>query len=48
VRDREPCAPERVRTLCGAVAGTWQALMDNPQHANFVAALRTLGMERAA
>ncbi|HET7556715.1 MAG TPA: beta-N-acetylhexosaminidase [Rhodanobacteraceae bacterium] len=48
VRGREPCAPERVRTLCGAVASTWQALMDNPQHANFVAALRTLGMERAA
>ncbi|HET6912773.1 MAG TPA: beta-N-acetylhexosaminidase [Rhodanobacteraceae bacterium] len=48
VRHREPCAPERVRTLCGAVASTWQALMDNPQHANFVAAVRTLGMERAA
>lgn len=48
VRGREPCAPERVRTLCGAVASTWQALMDNPQHANFVAAVRTLGMERAA
>jgi beta-N-acetylhexosaminidase len=48
VRDREPCAPDRVRTLCGTVAATWQALMDNPQHANFVAALQTLGMERAA
>jgi beta-N-acetylhexosaminidase len=48
VRGREPCAPERVSTLCGTVAGTWQALMDNPQHSNFVAALQTLGMERAA
>jgi beta-N-acetylhexosaminidase len=48
VRGREPCAPERVRALCGTVAATWQALMDNPQHANFVAALQTLGMERAA
>lgn len=48
VRGREPCSPGRVRTLCGAVAGTWQALMDNPQHANFVAALRTLDVERAA
>jgi beta-N-acetylhexosaminidase len=48
VRHREPCAPERVRMLCGAVAGTWQALMDNPQHANFVAALHTLGGGDAA
>ena len=49
VRGREPCAPERVRALCGAVAGSWQALMDNPQHADFVAALRTLdAQERAA
>jgi beta-N-acetylhexosaminidase len=48
VRGREPCAPESVRTLCGAVAATWQSLMDNPQHAHFVAALCTLGMERAA
>jgi len=47
VRGRDPCAPERVRKLCGAVAGTWQSLMDNPQHASFVAALRELGGERA-
>ncbi|MGN6313715.1 MAG: beta-N-acetylhexosaminidase [Rhodanobacteraceae bacterium] len=48
VRGRGPCSPGRVRTLCGAVAGTWQALMDNPQHANFIAALRTLDVEPAA
>jgi len=48
VGGREPCATARVQTLCGAVASTWQSLMDNPQHGQFVAALRTLGMERAA
>jgi len=46
VRTREPRTSARVRTLCGAVASTWQSLMDNPQHRTFVSALHTL--ERAA
>jgi len=48
VRGREPCATARVQTLCGAVAGTWQSLMDNPQHGQFVAALRTLDSRERA
>lgn len=48
VRAREPCAPERVATLCGSVAGSWTSLMDNPQHGDFVAALHALDGEHIA
>ncbi|MEO6968547.1 MAG: beta-N-acetylhexosaminidase [Rhodanobacteraceae bacterium] len=47
VRARAPCAPGRLSALCGAVASTWESLRDNPQHAAFAAALRTLENESA-
>lgn len=42
VHGRAPCAPDKVATLCGSVAETWQALQDDPQHARYVAALGSL------
>ncbi|TAN03529.1 MAG: beta-N-acetylhexosaminidase [Rhodanobacteraceae bacterium] len=48
VRGREPCAPEKIASLCGSVAETWQSLQDDPQHARYVAALRTLAAPEAA
>jgi beta-N-acetylhexosaminidase len=30
-----PCDPQRVATLCGKVASTWSALLDNPQRDRF-------------
>lgn len=39
----EPCKPERVSTLCGGVAGNWQALIDNPQRDRFIARITALG-----
>jgi beta-N-acetylhexosaminidase len=42
VRGREPCARAKISTLCGSVAADWNALLDDPQHARYVAALRSL------
>ncbi|HWG67083.1 MAG TPA: beta-N-acetylhexosaminidase [Rhodanobacteraceae bacterium] len=42
VRDRVPCAQEKIATLCGTVAQDWDALSSDPQHARYVAALATL------
>ncbi len=42
VRGREPCAPERVAHLRGEVAGSWDALQDNPQRDHFLARLQEL------
>lgn len=42
VRDREPCAGDKVASLCGSVAPGWEALLDDPQHARYVAALASL------
>jgi beta-N-acetylhexosaminidase len=41
-RHAEPCAPEKVAALQGAVAQTWQALADNPQRNDFVARVTAL------
>lgn len=41
-RQHAPCAPERLARLQGAVAPTWQALLDNPQRDLFIARLRAL------
>ncbi|TAM94957.1 MAG: beta-N-acetylhexosaminidase [Rhodanobacteraceae bacterium] len=48
VRGRVPCAAEKVATLCGSVAEGWEALLDDPQHARYIAALRTLAAPEAA
>lgn len=48
VRGRAPCAADKVATLCGSVAETWQALQDDPQHARYVAALATLTAPQVA
>lgn len=42
VRGREPCDPERVAALRGAVAGTWESLVDNPQRDRFIARVTAL------
>ena len=42
VRGREPCAGDKVASLCGSVAPGWEALLDDPQHARYVAALASL------
>jgi beta-N-acetylhexosaminidase len=42
VRGREPCASGKVASLCGSVAPGWEALLDDPQHARYVAALASL------
>jgi len=46
-RDTPPCDPARVATLLGAIASTWQGLIDNPQRDRFIArvgALETAGV----
>lgn len=52
VRGRAPCEPDRVAALCGAAAGDWQSLIDNPQHRAAIASTRKLeqsvGAERVA
>ncbi|MGH8183978.1 MAG: beta-N-acetylhexosaminidase [Rhodanobacteraceae bacterium] len=48
VRGRTPCAGARLAALCGSVAEDWQALQDDPLHARYVAALRTLAAPAAA
>lgn len=51
VRGRAPCDAARLKALCGVAAGTWESLHDNPQHAAFAVALRSLdsgAAERAA
>ena len=48
VRGRAPCGDEKIATLRGTVAGGWPSLEDDPQHARYVAALRTLGAPEAA
>lgn len=45
VRGRAPCEAVRLSALCGTVVSTWESLHDNPQHAAFAAALRTLENE---
>jgi beta-N-acetylhexosaminidase len=47
-RDCTPCDPQRVATLRGTLAADWQALMDNPQRAHFVARVTALAQEAAA
>lgn len=47
VRGRTPCAPDKLATLRGTVAAGWQALLDNPQHSRFVAALSGLQAQGA-
>ncbi|HEV7489725.1 MAG TPA: beta-N-acetylhexosaminidase [Rhodanobacteraceae bacterium] len=41
-RRAEPCAPEKVAALQGAVAQTWQSLDSNPQRSTFVARVTAL------
>jgi beta-N-acetylhexosaminidase len=41
-RSAEPCASEKIAALQGAVAQTWQALIDNPQRDEFVARVTAL------
>jgi beta-N-acetylhexosaminidase len=41
-RHAEPCAPEKIASLQGAVAQTWQSLVDNPQRDAFVARVTAL------
>lgn len=48
VRGRPPCAAAKLATLCGSVAEGWEALQGDPQHARYVAALRTLAAPEAA
>jgi len=48
VRGRAPCNSAKVVSLCGTVAAAWDALLDDPQHARFVAALGTLSAPEAA
>ena len=47
VRGREPCASEKVASLCGNVAPDWKALLDDPQHARYVAAVASLSAPEA-
>jgi len=48
VHGRAPCDSAKVASLCGTVAAGWDALLDDPQHARFVAALGTLSAPEAA
>ena len=41
-RHAEPCPPDKVAALQGAVAQTWQSLADNPQRDDFVARVTAL------
>ncbi len=41
-RHAEPCPPDKVAALQGAVAQTWQSLADNPQRNDFVARVTAL------
>jgi len=41
-RHADPCPPEKVASLQGAVAQTWQSLVDNPQRDTFVARVTAL------
>jgi hypothetical protein len=47
VRGREPCPREKISTLSGTVAAGWDTLLDDPQHARYVAALRSLPVPEA-
>ncbi|MGH8123796.1 MAG: beta-N-acetylhexosaminidase [Rudaea sp.] len=42
VRDTAPCDPERLATLAGGIAPTWDALASNPQRDRFIANLKEL------
>jgi len=42
VRGRKPCAKEKIARLCGTLAASWEALLDDPQHARYVEALASL------
>lgn len=42
VRGRAPCAGTRVAMMCGTGTTNWEALLDDPGHARYVAALKTL------
>ncbi|HEY9111803.1 MAG TPA: beta-N-acetylhexosaminidase [Rhodanobacteraceae bacterium] len=48
VRGRASCDSAKVASLRGTVAAGWQALLDDPQHARYVAALGTLSASEAA
>ena len=41
-RHADPCPPEKVASLQGAVAQTWQSLIDNPQRDAFIARVTAL------
>jgi beta-N-acetylhexosaminidase len=41
-RGAEPCPPERIASLGGRVAATWDAMLDNPQRGRFIAGLAAL------
>jgi beta-N-acetylhexosaminidase len=41
-RHAEPCAADKIAALQGAVAPTWQALVDNPQRGDFIARVTAL------
>jgi beta-N-acetylhexosaminidase len=43
VRGRAAAAPERLASLRGAVASTWDGLDDNPQRDRFIARITALG-----
>ena len=45
-RQAEPCAPQKIAALQGAVAQTWQSLVDNPQRDAFVARVTSLDTAR--
>jgi beta-N-acetylhexosaminidase len=42
VQGRAAAAPERMATLRGAVASTWDSLNDNPQRERFIARVTAL------
>jgi len=48
VRGRPPCNNAKVASLCGTVAAGWDALLDDPQHTRYVAALGTMSVPEAA
>jgi beta-N-acetylhexosaminidase len=48
VRGRAACPASKTATLCGSVAEGWPALLDDPQHARYVAALATLAVPTGA
>jgi beta-N-acetylhexosaminidase len=41
-RQAEPCPPDKIAALQGAVAPTWQALVENPQRNDFIARVTAL------